>query len=358
MTKVFSSILALRSHVSARIYPNGEAVIWRNKVSKTKPAPKQVESHSTAWRWACWQLYLQDKTAFKAASLHMGLSLLGNFDKMTESCLNKLPPAPKPLTRKGLRGITRSGARAVRNAAYLIQEEAGRAHLSFATVTVPPMPVDKLSVLHENWAKFVELYRLGLRRALEKEGLSGEIVTVTEVQEKRYENTGIPVLHLHSVFVGRHVCGSWVINPELHDNLVRNACVAVVGEITVSFKSAANLQRVHSSASGYLGKYLTKGGAVIKKLAESKFAGWLPRQWWNCTRSLKQRVDQNTIRADKLGDFMLSAAGCNDKNVWVFHGEVTLDIGEKEQYWLATYGRLASNFLADVKAFVRDGGLT
>lgn len=356
--KPTSSVLGLRNNVAVKVYPNGEAVVWRNKVSKIKPAPKRPIGKESDWLWACWQVYLTDGEALKAASLFLGLSLVRNFDKLSKGSIEQFPPVPKAVVRRGLSGITRQGARRVRNAAYLLEKEAGSASLTFATVTIPNLPMQQMAMLHQNWPKFTELYRLAVRRVLQKQGLSGEIVTVSEIQEKRYKKSGVPVLHLHSVFRGRLPYGGWALGTEVHDSIVRNAVIAVCGKVTVSFKSAANLQKVQSSASGYLGKYLSKGAAAVKRLREEGYSGWLPRQWWNCSRSLSSRVDRETIRADDFGEFLLTASVGDQVDIWAFHGTVSLDIGMGEPYWLATYGRLSFNFLAKLKKYVKNEELT
>jgi hypothetical protein len=232
-----SNIVGLKSGVSCKVYPNGEAVIWRNKVSKAKPIDKQTHMESSDWTWACWQLYMKDRQTLEAASLFMGLSLVRNFDKLANPSSEQLGPAPEQVKRYGTKGITRSGARTVRNAAYLLEKESGPRCLTFATMTVPALPMAQMAVLHENWSKVTELYRLSIRRVLLDKGLRGEIVSVSEIQEKRYEKTGVPVLHLHSVFRGRLPYGGWALSTKVHDKIVRQSIEAVVGKVSVSFKS-------------------------------------------------------------------------------------------------------------------------
>lgn len=311
------------------------------------------------------------KPGWLVASLFMGLSLVRYFDRnkgeleaaatytveelrSIQSVLDspeaddRLPSLAKP-RRNGAKGITRRGARTVRCAAYLLQKTYGRGRLTFATVTLPGMPMHQLRRVHEEWPKVVEMYRLGLRRRLQEEGLRGEVVSVSEVQPQRHKKTKIPVLHLHSIFVGRLPYGGWALSTEHHDEIWRRAVLSVVPEALCRFRSAANLQEVHTSASAYLGKYMTKGGAEIAAAVDNGFAEWLPRQWWNCTRSLLEWVKAETVEGTEPSQVLLDAARSNDKGVWEFYGEVGIDIGWSQHYWLASYGRLSGKVAQELR---------
>ena len=357
---------------AVRIFPNGECVIWRQKVKESFPVASPEYSARALWMLECWQLYQENRDTLKAAHLFMGLSLVSNFDKLSNRPPSKaetaareleenalwffnqpsedVAPAPPPKRRYGLNGIPRKAARIVRNAAYLLQKSVRRENLTFATVTVPTMPIKDMAVLHQEWHKAVEIYRLGLKRHLQNAGLSGESVGVSEIQEERCEKTGLPVLHLHTVFQGRVPYGPWAISTECHDELWRNAVKVVLPKALISFKSAANLQVVKTSAANYLGKYISKGAISVAAVKDAGMSDWLPRQWWNCTRSLGARVRAETIRADYAAEPLIRACEGNNKSIWHFWGEVLIDIGEKQGYWLATYGRLTS----EVQEMIRE----
>lgn len=360
---------------AVRIFPNGECVIWRQRVRTSFPVGSSEYSEKALYALACWQLYCRDRETLKAAHLFMGLSLVSNFDRLANRPPSKaeveakeaeenalwffdqpsedVAPAPPTKRRYGLNGIPRKAARIVRNAAYLLQKNARRENLTFATVTVPTMPVEDMAVLHENWHKAVEIYRLGLKRRLQDAGLSGESVGVSEIQEERCNKTGLPVLHLHTVFQGRVPYGPWIISTKCHDELWRNAVKTVLPKALISFKSAANLQVVKTSAANYLGKYISKGVISVSAVKDAGMSDWLPRQWWNCTRSLSARVRAETIRADYVAEALIRACERNNESIWHFWGEVLIDIGEKQGYWLATYGRLTTSAQETIREFTR-----
>lgn len=363
-----------------RLYPNGEVVVYRQRVKQMPHLRRYTPPLGRAKYYAIGRAFLMlpsdlidpYRGAWFFVALFMGLSLVRNFDMVEIALIEaersrleefNLPPtdperdnlddvAPvksRP-SRYGLKGITRRGARTVRCAAHLLQKTYGRGRLTFATVTLPTMPMKQLRAAHQRWNEIVEAYRLGLIRDLKNENLRAELVTVTEIQPKRHKKTGIPSLHLHTVFVGRLPYGGWAISTERHDQIWRRAVVGVVKHCTASFRSAANLQEVHSSASGYLGKYMSKGGAAIQAVIDDGLQEWLPKQWWNCSRSLSQRVKAETVQGADVSGVLLESASANDKSVWEFHREITIDIGGGKHYWLASYGRLTEHAAEVVRA--------
>ena len=368
-------VVGLNGDNVTKIYPNGEVVVYRQKINSNNPFLRHLRLKPKPIPFEVVRLFLVFKRTFISTwfepwwvvALFMGLSLVRNFDILKNPFLgaseserrelviiadavgydisDKFRPGPITPRRYGRKGITRNGARKVRCAAYLLQKMHGRHRLSFATVTVPNIPIDEMRAVHENWGQVVERYRLGVRRELQAKSLPGEIISVSEVQEKRYKKSGLPVLHIHSVFVCRLPYGGWAVSTKRHDKLWRNALKSVIPKARFPVKAACNIKEVESSAEGYLGKYMTKGASVVNRMIQDGFAGWLPRQWWNMSRSLSKRIDSETIVSGNLSEVLLQAARANDKSVWEFWGDVSIDIGERQNYWLATYGRVTDDFL-------------
>lgn len=365
-----------------RLFPNGEVVIFREKIRHNIPPKKAAQPQSAAQLILLSRLFLMmrpdplhgARPGWFVASLFMGLSLVRNFDiatspvlaahfeKLSEAKLasevgisdgdDDLVPSSAGRGRYGGKGITRRSARFVRCAAHLMQKTYGRGRLTFATTTVPDMPVEQLRAIHQSWNKVVEIYRLGVKRVLREQGLRGEVLTVSEIQGKRHKKTGIPILHTHSVFVGRLPYGGWALTTERHDELWRNAILSVVKKPRCHFRSAANLQEVRTSASAYLGKYMTKSGPEIEVAIKAGFAEWLPRQWWNSPRSLLEWVKAETVESSEVSSVLIESARANDKSVWEFYGEVGIDIGWGQHYWLASYGRLSAEKSDELRRFL------
>lgn len=206
--------------------------------------------------------------------------------------------------RKGLNGITLYGQRMVRNAAYLMQQKWGGNQLSFLTCTLPGGACETLEAAR-SWAEIVRKFTSTLKRDLEAEGLPGLIVGVTEIQPKRAARDGGCPLHLHMVFKGAHKDYQWCLRPGrlqlLWSRAVLNTCPGFRG---LEFAASCNIQRVKSSASGYLGKYMSKGADDIKAsiIANDGCIDHLPHHWYTLTNEARDLVKRNTAYGPEVGD--------------------------------------------------------
>ena len=335
--------------VRAKLYPNGEVAIYLQKKYTPEPVKGPVEPADKTWFnlvMACIKLDPKQGQKFLAA---LGLSQVRNFDKPALVDSEGNPGNKREGIRYGRKGITRFGARRVRCACHLLQKEAGKHRLVFATVTIPPMPMEDISCLQERWNEVVNTYRRKLTRALRDDNLSGELVTVTEIQEKRYERTGVPYLHLHSVFVGKNRSGRWAISTEAHDQMWRETLSVVLSHPVGELNSACNLQRVKKSAEGYLGKYMTKGSKVVSRMMEDGFKGWVPGQWWSCSRSLAQRIDYETRDISDIAEWLNAVCDEVGGNVWLWHRDIYLESEIGLPIRIARYGRLNIRITAQIQ---------
>lgn len=316
-----------RAGTKVKLWPNGEVSIYREK--KQKPyepvaIPKEV---GDSLLHCCIRAY--GVKGGLEAWLSLGLSPHRNFDKTA-----------KARARYGLKGISGKGKRRVRNACYMLTRENGKHRLTFATVTLPTMAPGCLDIVHRNWHKVIEYYRREVARHLIRGGLSGEIVSVTEVQEKRYAATGFPILHAHFVFVGAGRCGGWVLTPSRHDHIWRKAILSVcaVGPLDVS--SACQLKSVDKSAEMYMGKYMSKGVESVRRIVSSGWLEWMPKQWWSCSRSIVKRMEKNLRIFDHGIDWLLDKGAEADGDMFVFWKHVELERDDGSTYYVASYGRL------------------
>lgn len=196
--------------------------------------------------------------------------------------------------RRGLNGITSRGSRLVRNTAYLLQKKYGRKRLSFLTLTVPPLGDDGERKVCDSWSDIVRLFGQWLKRSLRERGLPESYVGVTEIQEKRWRNRGEVGLHLHIVFVGRKTVGDgWSFSPGDFRGRWCQLLSHVVG-YSVRSSSVENLQMVKKSASGYLGKYMSKGVMIVGEIAEAKGEEYIPKAWYTCSIGLKRAFAKST----------------------------------------------------------------
>lgn len=340
-----------RTCLRAKMYPNGECAVWKQKTYKPRAVKREVVPRFTPSILTLWAECGSPLSWVDDEAAALGLSPLPNFDSSLSEGSVADEGVPGVVKLYGSRGITSHGRRMVRNAAYLIEHEGGRSRAVFATVTVPSLPMEQMRVLHERWHKATEIYRLGLKRALRKQGLSGESVSVSEIQEKRYQRTGVPVLHIHTVFIGKTASGQWAITPEDHDRIWLAALNVAIGVELNDISVACNLQRVKKSTEGYIGKYMTKGSKVVGELVRKGFAGWIPQQWWSCSRSLRARIDRKTRCVHDLANWLNDAADFEGTDVWLWHKDVVLEMMDGYKVTIARYGRLSIRQTAEIHAY-------
>lgn len=338
------------------MYPNGETAVWRpRKMPVEPPVPMrsdfEVGRARAILRWA-----IECPAVLRGAGLFMGLSILANFDKpldplyegdIIEDEYEEMLAGGR--TRSGLKGISRFGARMVRNGAYLIACRAPKERLTFATVTIPNLPYDLVARIHKAWPKVVELYRLSLSRELVRAGLPPDSVSVSEIQEKRYRSTGFPYLHIHTVFVGKLPYHDWAVSTERHDEIWKNALSAAIGQELPPLPAACQLKSVRKSAEAYLGKYMSKGGPVVREAVERGFGPLLPRQWWNMSRPLRREIDRQTVRPNDLAQFLFESATGSPGSVWKWFRSVEVESPAGGSVVVARYGRLTPDMVAQVR---------
>lgn len=210
----------------------------------------------------------------------------------------------KKAKRYGGKGITQYGRKSVTNIALLLQKKYGRKRIGFGTATLPDIPKEMLTVIHENWGNVVRRFFQSIKRFLKKAAREFVYCGVTEVQEKRYKKTGVFALHLHWVYLSKgNSKDFWISANELR-RLWRKTLIDIfkLNDIRLNlsiddFKASIDCQVVKKSCSAYLGKYLSKGAKVIENLDES-VRNQLPGQWWFACMQSKKMFKESIIRMD------------------------------------------------------------
>lgn len=352
-TPATRSLIGGRTELKAKLWPNGEIAIWKARTFKPDPLPAAPDADDIDRRMSMYRLGLHSPAAYAICLSALGLSPLPIFDKSKWDVIEGVEGVPVSRAPKGSNGITAYGKRMVRNAAELIEKESGYARTIFATCTVPPLPIEQMTELHERWHDVVDYYRIQLRRSLKDKGLSGESVTVTEIQEHRYHKTGLPILHIHSVFCGVTNIGRYALTLKQHDDMWFRALNTVVDIERHECAHACNLQRVKKSASGYLAKYITKGAAEVKRCVENGFARWLPKHWWNCTRSLMRRVKSQVRDISAMAEWLNAAAEVSGNSVWKWHRDVLIEMYTGDTITIARYGQLTKEMTKEIAEALR-----
>lgn len=299
----------LANQIVGRIWENGEFGFAFSKKMSVEPVAERLRTPEQAEHEE-WIANLLGVHGAEAVLAHYGFDPLG---------FSPLPNSHTPVQR-GLNGITSHGKRLVRNACRRLEKETDKSLLSFLTVTLPNVSYLESIAISQHWAEIVRVFLQRLKRALVRSGLSGEIVGVTEIQEKRTVRSGVLGLHLHLVFVGRLPKKGWALTPDQVKEYWQSALDPYLEESINAYDWSAveNIQRVLKSCEGYLGKYMSKGADQVRLVVESFGQDCLPRTWYSCTNSLRERVFARMRSVnDSIGRALVDA--CCDSESLDFH---------------------------------------
>ena len=241
----------------------------------------------------------------------------------------------------------------VRNSAFLLEENF-KGRLSFLTLTLPGVDQETLKGYAMDWSRIVKVFFQRLSRALVAKGLPCEYVAVTEVQGSRLKERGEFALHLHCVFVGRHPGRHWALTPgEIRWMWasVLGGTLCQIGEgLTECYCGALeNLQPVRKSASGYLGKYITKGKQDVTLYCNSVTEDCIPSSWYSIKNSLKRRVIRRTASNPKIIRVLDSVIRTGNEAPFLFIRPIELKDEQGFVTVIGWYGKLAPGFHAEIE---------
>lgn len=204
-------------------------------------------------------------------------------------------------SRKRCLTMSKSMARNIRQACYLLEESYGKNHLSFLTLTLPSLPSEAMTVIHNNWGKLIDQFLKWLRYALEAKGIPLEYTYCTEIQLKRQEKYHESIYHVHLLFRGRKKKSNWAVTP----SQIRKAwCRCIQNYYGGDFQQSAleNVQRVKKSAERYLSKYLSKGRNHIHPQSANNADTLKPIHWGGIARGVRRIIDRLTLRLTSKTD--------------------------------------------------------
>nr|CRY96589.1 hypothetical protein [uncultured prokaryote] len=318
-----------------KVYPNGEFSVHLQRKAAVEPVAhlERTEVQNQTLRAIAAHGVQRVRAYFGKAKppLPLGLSTPPN-----------LSTAPKRPVRYGLKGMPGRARKMVRNACYLLERDAGRSHLSFLTLTIPSLPIAELQKLHYEWAKVLIAVRKKLTLRLTNADIPfPEVVAVSEIQEKRYERTGYPVLHLHCLFQGRTRGMAWAIDKSEIQQLWAETIESIVGH-SVDCSKATRIERVEKSAENYMGKYMSKGVTAVQGVIDDGFADWMPRQWWSMSRTLSQRIRKGIRNSYEFAKTVWYSLLAGEKKLTTWFRDVRIEAVTGEQYLVAFYGKFLS----------------
>lgn len=202
----------------------------------------------------------------------------------------------------GKHGITTFGKKVCKNTALLLQKKHGRGCLGFGTATLPGVSVLLCRCIIANIADISRRFYQRIRREYAKRGAEFNYIGVVEIQEKRFEHTSLPVPHLHFVFVAKpNIRSGYTLhtkdfytawNDSVNEVIVRDGFKLIMG--IDGHIGSVKVEPIRKSAASYLGKYISKGCAVVKAMQEKGFTEF-PKQWWTACMQCKKMFKDSLV---------------------------------------------------------------
>lgn len=208
--------------------------------------------------------------------------------------------------KRGAKGISPAAKRKIKSCGVLLEENFRRVNLAFGTCTIPTVNESQLRLICENWSEITRQFFQALTRLLVRKNLSTDYVQVTEIQEKRFRQWGQVCPHLHFVFQGRsHSREQWRVSPADIQFLWQRTLENVLN-VHLDCRYATRIEKPRKSLSKELGKYLTKGGKVLREIIDRGLSSYLPSSWYGASRALSRLERSKRIeRVGEVATFLL-----------------------------------------------------
>lgn len=266
---------------SFKVYPDATLTSGFIRKFNLSLVPKRTSQQQEWDAWVMTSVRVHGVKLTLTALETLGLSILPNLSKESR------PP-------RGRKGITSHGRRMVRFSARHLSDRYAQKCLSFLTCTLPPMPSEAVMILLPEWSRLLHNFRRKLQYHLKRAGLPTSIVGVTEVQEKRFENEGSLPLHIHWIFVGRKPRKTWEYCCEHYRECWRECIQEIIGnDYGIEWEASTRVESIRKDASGYIGKYMSKGCKAVRAVNEQGWEWLLPSSWYTCTNDLRATYKKN-----------------------------------------------------------------
>jgi hypothetical protein len=201
--------------------------------------------------------------------------------------------------KRGAKGI-RAGARdRICWAASQLEFAHGRSNMSFLTLTIPDVLERQLIAIQDNWSVIVNEVVREIRRRLKARGIPTHVVGCTELQPERSLREGLNFPHLHLVFRGRrHRKAKWGLTPSAFRGIWRTCIQRFVPDLVDGWAASENVQAVRDTASGYLAKYISKGGSTNRGHSPDP---WHPAHYEIISRALRSLYERLSYVGYEVG---------------------------------------------------------
>jgi hypothetical protein len=211
----------------------------------------------------------------------------------------------------GIKGISQAGKQAICQAGYLLEKYYTTRRLGFYTLTCPYKDDVDVWYFNLSFAEIMRRYFQEMKREYARFGLKWRYVAAYEFQPKRFEREGVAALHVHYVapcYLPHST--TFVVSANTIRRIWARVCTQVVG-VEACTNASVDAQIVRKSVSGYLSKYLSKGGDMLSRIAEIS-PEIIPRRWWGMSAQMRADISANTVKLPEAVALHLYCGGDND----------------------------------------------
>lgn len=325
------------------VWPNGEFGFSRVKETSKHPVQPPMEGDGYGMPWGHTIEETLDRIECRVDAPGSGLGL----SNVANSHIAGDGGEVENGKHRGSKGLTRYGAKMVRNACHLIDESAPPLTLAFATFTLPSMDKTNRREVLKQWPEILRGFFQKLQRKLKSKGLPGEIAYVVELHPKRGSVTGEMWPHIHCVYQGKRSRFEkhWAFSPkQLGEEWRSSVTIRVPDSTNYWRKSHWNVQAVVKSCSSYMAKYLSKGCSK-QIMADDALAQLFPiRSWWGAVGGIKERIKKRCRKLSTEDCLALIDDAKSTQRCALYHyyKDVEIDI-DGRKFWIGACGKFTED---------------
>lgn len=327
--------------VEGRLWPNGEYSFGLVRKMRENPfdlMDARFEEQRGGHVFVEDELDMLEGMWILNRSVHLGLSNVANSHR-GEGQLEV--PGRKA---RGSKGLTRYGAKMLRNGCCLIERSSPKHTVSFGTLTVPEFDHQTLLHFMEELPQILRVFFQRLSRALVRENLPGEVCYVIELHPKREDSAGIPWPHVHCVFQGkrRQFDKQWAITPKEFGKIWKEVVCHRLPETGKTWrKSHWNLTCVMKSVEGYMAKYLSKGASRAQAKHDETASEFRISSWWGAVGGIKKRIarGRTILRTDDCLGLIDTWHDESTRHEILYYNDIYMSV-EGRRLWLGGAGKL------------------
>jgi hypothetical protein len=328
------SMSGRRMQPSARVWPNGEFTLGYAWEGEESPEVQEwawtggsdgLREEELEARLECLHGWLD--TVAKIYSVHgrLAQALL----TLSNTPNSRKPPEP---VKYGLNGITGTGTKMLRSAAFVMERDYGCADVTMGTFTVPHLDKVERVALATNWGKLTNRLMEYIRRELKANGRPEAVAGCTEIQSSRLEKSSEGYLHLHVIWPAHSNKGrTWAIDANGIRAWWHKAIERIIGR-RLERMPRVETAIVQKSVEAYLGKYLSKGsedclGQFVADLGYES----VPGQWWFASGYLKAKIKAETLAGREVSETLEAyinytiTEGSGAGFEWLRHVDLSVD---------------------------------